>query len=86
MGWLSTERPVTTCRNADATALSSTFPIDIAFVADDGRVIDLRHALGPWHVAIEPRAACVVELAAGTLERTHTNVGDVLVGRPMAED
>jgi uncharacterized membrane protein (UPF0127 family) len=55
------------------------FAIDIAFISDDGRVVDVRHDVRPWHFAIEPRACCVVELAAGTLERTRTRIGDILV-------
>lgn len=54
------------------------FPIDVAFVARDGQIVRARQALGPWRLQMSPGAFAVVELAAGTLRRTGTRVGDYL--------
>ncbi|UCH84449.1 MAG: DUF192 domain-containing protein [Candidatus Latescibacterota bacterium] len=55
------------------------FPIDVAFLASDGRVLYVHHNLRPnrfsrpvWH------AEGALELAAGALERSGTCVGDVI--------
>jgi len=54
------------------------FPIDIAFVSRDGRVVSVRSALRAWRIAIAPGAYAVVEMPAGTLARSETIPGDVL--------
>jgi uncharacterized protein len=54
------------------------FPIDVAFVTRDGRVIKIRSRVAPWRIAASLRAYAVIELAAGTLERTDTARGDRL--------
>ncbi|HEX5504532.1 MAG TPA: DUF192 domain-containing protein [Thermomicrobiales bacterium] len=55
------------------------FPIDVAFVAADGRVVRTAHAVRPWRVGPIARGArYVVELPAGTLARTGTEVDDRL--------
>jgi uncharacterized protein len=54
------------------------FPIDIAFVARDGRIVSVRTALRAWRIAFAVRAYAVVELPAGTLARSDTVAGDVL--------
>jgi uncharacterized membrane protein (UPF0127 family) len=58
------------------------FPIDVAFVARDGRVLKTRPNLGPWRVALCWRAHAVVEFAAGALGRSETAAGDVLEVSP----
>jgi len=55
------------------------FSIDVAFVSKDGRVVKLRAAVRPWRMAGALRAYAVVELPAGTLERTETRQGDRLI-------
>jgi uncharacterized membrane protein (UPF0127 family) len=45
--------------------LGMTRPIDVVFVARDGRVVDLRRGLGWGRIAYCRRAAAVIELAAG---------------------
>ena len=55
------------------------FAIDVVFAAKDGTVVDLRRALGPWRIAIAPRAFCAIELAAGSIDRDSIAVGDRLV-------
>jgi len=55
------------------------FPIDVAFVDEQGRVLHLIHGLSPWRVSrIVWRAGAVLELPAGTLARTQTRLGDRL--------
>ena len=54
------------------------FAIDVAFVAKDGRIVKLRAAVPPWRMAGTLRAYAVVELPAGTFERTGTRSGDRL--------
>jgi uncharacterized membrane protein (UPF0127 family) len=58
------------------------FPIDVVFVARDGRVLKTRPNLGPWRVAICWRAHAVVEVPAGALGRTDIAPGDVLEVSP----
>jgi uncharacterized protein len=55
------------------------FSIDVAFVSRDGRVVKVRAALSPWRITGAFRAYAVIELPAGTLERTKTRKGDRLV-------
>jgi uncharacterized membrane protein (UPF0127 family) len=54
------------------------FPIDIAFVTREGRVVKTCAAVQPWRVAAAFRAYAVIELPAGTLARCDTVAGDVL--------
>lgn len=55
------------------------FPIDVAFVAKDGRVVSVRRHLVPWRLAAAWKGFAVVELPSGTLERSDTVAGDTLV-------
>ena len=56
------------------------FPIDAAFLARDGKVLRAISSMPPWRATrIYPRAALVVEFPAGTLARTGTAEGHVLV-------
>jgi uncharacterized membrane protein (UPF0127 family) len=54
------------------------FPIDIAFVTREGRVVKTYATLRPWRVAAALGAYAVVELPAGTLARCDTVAGDTL--------
>ena len=54
------------------------FDIDVIFVARDGRVLKVRHALRPWRMAAALRGFAVVELAAGTLARLGVSPGGTL--------
>ena len=58
------------------------FAIDVAFVSKDGRVVKIRTSLAPWRMAAALRAHAVVELPAGTLDRTGTKPGDRLAALP----
>ena len=55
------------------------FSIDVAFVSKDGRIVKVRAAVPPWRIAGALGAYAVVELPAGTLERTETRRGDRLI-------
>jgi len=59
------------------------FPIDVAFVTRDGRVVKIRSALGAWRIAFAFGAYAVVELPSGTLEKSRTKPGDMLTIRSM---
>jgi len=54
------------------------FPIDVAFVTREGRIVKARHSLPPWRMAVAPRAFAVIELPAGTLAQCETVTGDAL--------
>ena len=58
------------------------FAIDVAFVDRTGAIVRLRQSLGPWRIQIAVRAFSVVELAAGALMRSDTQVGDRLYLSP----
>jgi uncharacterized protein len=55
------------------------FGIDVAFVAKDGRIVKLRHAVPPWRMAASLGAFAVIEMAAGTFARHDVKVGDKLM-------
>ena len=56
------------------------FPFDAAFIDQAGTVVHTIHAMRPWRVSrIVGKAKDVVELPAGVLQATDTQVGDVLV-------
>jgi uncharacterized membrane protein (UPF0127 family) len=55
------------------------FSIDVAFASKDGRIVKLRAAVPPWRMAGALRAYAVIELPAGTLEKTETRLGDRLI-------
>ena len=55
------------------------FPLDLAFVARDGRIVKVREHVVPWRAVIAWRAYAVVEAAAGTLGRLGVRPGEALV-------
>lgn len=57
---------------------SMRFAIDVAFVSKEGRVVKVRPAVRPWHVAAAWRAFAVIEMAAGAFEKSDTRPGDLL--------
>ncbi len=68
---------------SSVTCFFMRFPIDVAFVGDGGQILHLIHAMMPWRVSRFVRGSkYVVELPAGTLERTNTHAGDTLEVRP----
>ena len=48
------------------------FPIDIIFVARDGRVVKMCERCHPWRLALGPGAFAVIELPAGAVEPSGT--------------
>ena len=55
------------------------FPIDVLYVDSALKVIGLHHTLRPWRFGrIHLRSRFVIELPAGTLSATGTEVGDQL--------
>ena len=55
------------------------FPIDIVFVSKAGCVLKIRSAVPAWRMTASFGAHAVLELAAGSLSRSETAVGDQLV-------
>ena len=54
------------------------FPLDLLFLDRGGRVLKTSAGVRPWRVRAAWRAFAVVELAAGSLERSGTAPGDVV--------
>lgn len=54
------------------------FPIDILFVARDGRVIKVRNAVAPRRIAGAWGGFAVIECAAGQVEGSGTRAGDAI--------
>ena len=60
------------------------FPIDVAFLGKDGRVLAVHHSLKPNRISrIVLRAQGVLELSAGRLRATDTEVGDIIQFREV---
>jgi uncharacterized protein len=63
------------------------YPLDVAFLAPDGRIVEVYHGLAPskrsrWH----RDADRALELRAGTLASTGTQIGDRLEMRSIGDD
>jgi uncharacterized protein len=54
------------------------FSIDVVFVARDGRVVKVRRRVEPWRIAAALSAFAVIELPAGTLDKSDIAPGDAL--------
>jgi uncharacterized membrane protein (UPF0127 family) len=62
------------------------FPIDIVFVSKDGRVLKIRSSVPAWRMTASLRAYAVLEMAAGSLDGSDTQVGDRLaVSKHLSE-
>ena len=57
---------------------SMRFPIDAVFVSRDGTVVKTCREVKPWRIAGAFRAFAVIEAAAGFIDRTETEPGDVM--------
>jgi uncharacterized protein len=55
------------------------FPIDVLFIAKDGRVVKIKHGLKPWRVASCLSAYALVELPTGAAARSRTTTRDLLI-------
>ncbi len=51
------------------------YAIDVVFVAPDGRVLKVVHALPPWRMVSCRQAAEVIELAAGQAQASGLHAG-----------
>ncbi len=59
--------------------IGMSFPIDAAYLNSEGRIVRLYHRLAPVRIAaLSWRARSVLELPAGILVRTRTELGDLL--------
>ena len=59
------------------------FTIDAVFLDGQGNVVKLKDRMKPWRMTlISPKARGVLELPAGTIERTGTRMGDVVDRTP----
>ncbi len=54
------------------------FPIDLVYLDRKNRVKKVRSAVGPWRLSACLSAHSVLELPAGTIRATLTEVGDAL--------
>ena len=54
------------------------FPIDVAFVARDGRVVKICAGLRTWRLAAAWRGYAAIEMAAGSFSQTGTRPGDLV--------
>jgi hypothetical protein len=55
------------------------FPIDVAFIDKDNRVVRLYHGLRPWRMSrVVRRAKAAIELPSGALAQAGVGVGDLL--------
>lgn len=55
------------------------FPIDVLFVARDGRVLLCHERMPPWRIsALVLRSGYVIEVPSGTIRSTGTRAGDCL--------
>ncbi|MGC4081827.1 MAG: DUF192 domain-containing protein [Vicinamibacterales bacterium] len=52
------------------------FPIDVAFVRRDGRIVKIREGLSAWRMTGAWNGYAAIEMAAGSFARTGTRVGD----------
>ena len=59
------------------------FPMDVAFLDRDGRILHIAHAMRPWRIGrLVLRAKAAIELPGGTLAGLGVARGDQLVRRP----
>ena len=60
------------------------FPIDVMYLSRDLKVKKVRHAVAPWRLSACLTAHSLIELPAGTLQRTETHKGDRIVFEDQA--
>jgi len=65
--------------------LGMKWPIDVLFLDRDRRVCKIKLELRPWRLALCWTATAVLELPAGALLPSGTQVGDLLAFFPMGE-
>ncbi len=56
-----------------------TYPIDVIYVDDNDRVVDLDEDMLPWRMGrIRFKSSYVIELAVGAIRTSRTEIGDQL--------
>jgi uncharacterized membrane protein (UPF0127 family) len=55
------------------------FPIDLLYLDKQKKVRKIRHAVPAWRLSMCLSAHSIIELPAGTLEKSGTQVGDEMV-------
>jgi uncharacterized membrane protein (UPF0127 family) len=66
-------------RTSTITMVLMRFAIDAVFIDRSGRVVRAAERIRPWTLLLGARGAdAVLELPAGTIERTRTQAGDVI--------
>ncbi len=64
--------------------IGMAFPIDVAYLDRNGRVLRTYHQLAPGRIGgVSLRTRSILELPAGTLSRTNTTTGDILEFQPV---
>ena len=64
------------------------FPIDLVWLDADDQVVKVTRRILPWAIAYAKGARSVIELPAGAIEASGTEVGDLVAerdGPPQAE-
>jgi uncharacterized membrane protein (UPF0127 family) len=54
------------------------FPIDLVYLDRDKKIKKARSAVGPWRLSACLSAHSILELPAGTIEKTQSERGDTL--------
>lgn len=55
------------------------FPIDVAFVNSDGKILHALHSIRPWRMSrIVFHAVAAIELPAGTMKKRGIGTGDTI--------
>jgi len=63
------------CRGVHTLAMN--FPLDLIYLDSVSTVVHLQESVKPWRfAAVSLRAASVMELPAGTIEKSSTRIGD----------
>lgn len=62
------------------------FPIDLVYIDRKKRIKKLRSNVAPWRLSACLSAHSILELPAGTIERTLTRVGDSLEFTPVSPE
>ena len=61
-------------------SLGMLYSIDVVFLSEDFRVVELRPRLRPfWMTSLNWKAVCVLELPVGAIRNSRMEVGDQLV-------
>jgi uncharacterized protein len=69
--------------------IGMAFPIDVVYLDSKKRVIRTYHRLAPFRIAaVKLKAKSILELPAGALARSNTEVGDLLqfLASPQEQD